>query len=504
MSSKEVPFEKYQLLKNKVKEFVEKIEELKQNVIIMAKGNPDGICASGILIKCLKKLDLGSHVFFTNEITKIQTRTAKFSYTTFFFIGFQLADIPLIILEAEENSVFLVNNELETLKEKEKARINTLGLEEFKIPTNSVSNAGIIYFLAAEIEEDYQKFSGLAVIGGLADKQVNPKNQELIGLNRIILEEGREKQYLNVTKGTRIAGRESQPIHLALKYSINPYFPGLTGNESACTSFVSRIGIPMRDQEDDWRTIASLSSKETKKLNDALISLLMEDNSQPITDIYKLIGPIYILNEETKKNQTRNAEEFLWLLEGASQLKLYSLALAIVLGDRENLYDKLIRELSSYHGKATQAIEEILQNPKRIEDHETFRLLDGSDIFEQDTPSLVISALVESGIIPIDKPIFVKLEKEKVIEVYVRESPSRIQDGHVLFHICKELQEQKTISDLSGNTEFFTFSLEGKFEIFIKKISETLEYHLKGEKPEEKKEKKQINEKTGKQKDEKK
>ncbi|MHA2358160.1 MAG: hypothetical protein ACXABK_05280, partial [Candidatus Heimdallarchaeaceae archaeon] len=467
------------------------------------KGNPDGIAASGILMRCLKNLELGSHAFFTNDTSNIQSRVKKFSYTTFFFIGFQLVDIPTLITEDGENSIFLVNNELNLFKEREKikARINLFGLVEFKIPKNSVSNAGLVYFIAAEIEEDYQKYSGLAVIGGLSNKQVNPKNQELIGLNRIILEEGKESQYLNVTKGTRIAGRESQPIHLALKYSINPYFPGLTGNESACTSFVSRIGIPMRDQEDNWRTIASLSSKETKKLNDALISLLMEDNSQPVTDIYKLIGPIYILSEETKKNQTRNAEEFLWLLEGASQLKLYSLALAIVLGDRENLYDKLIRELSSYHGKSTQAIEEIIQNPNRIEDHESFRLLDGSDIFEQDTPSLVIGALVESGIISIDKPIFVKLVKEKVTEIFVRESPSRIKDGHLLFHMIKELQDQKKVSNLSGNIEFFAFSLEGKFESFIKEISESLDYYLKGEKPEEKK---QTKEKTGKQKDEKK
>ena len=484
MASMNIPFEKYQELKDRTIKIADIIKNLNRNAAIIVKGTSDNLCAAGILLRCLHKLDIGAHTIFMQETSKFEKKIKNLEYSAYFFIGCDIADIPSSIIKEEKNITIVINQELTFPKgmEKRKEDISYLDLEEIDIPPESISNAGIAYFISTNLDDDYQKYSGLAIIGGLSKKQINPKNQELIGLNKIILEEGKEKQYLDISKGTRIAGRDSQPIHLALKYSINPYFPGLTGNESACTSFVSRLGIPMRDQEDNWRTIASLSLKETKKLNDGLISLLMENNKHSLTDIHKLIGPIYTLTKESKKNQTSNAEEFLWLLERACNLKAYGLALGVVLGDRKKLYDKLIRELNNYHGKATQAIEIIATEPDKIEEKDTYRYLEGTDIFDSKTVKQVITALAESGIMPLDKPIIIQMKEEDKIHLHVKESPINIEKGHYVFHAFEKLKEENELLEQKGELEIFEIVIdEKKRKSVFERIEKTLEYYEKGE-----------------------
>jgi RecJ-like exonuclease len=494
----DIPFEKYQALKDKAKEIADIIKNLNRNAIIVSKETPDGLCASGILLNCLHEMDIGTHSLFVNEKKKLEKKIKEFDYTVYFFIGYNIQEIPDSVMKEEKNIVITLNQELVFSKETEKRKedISYLNLQDSKIPLDSVSNAGLVYFVSAFIDEDYQKYSALAIIGGLSKKQVNQKNQELIGLNKIILEEGKEKQFLEVSKGTRIVGRESQPIHLALKYSINPYFPGLTGNESACTSFVSRLGIPMRDQEDNWRTIATLSSKETKKLNDGLISLLMENNNHPVSDIHKLIGPIYTLTKESNKYLTRNAEEFLWLLEGACNLKLYGLALGVVLGDRAKIFDKLNRKLKDYHGKATQAIEIIANEPEKIEEREFYRFIDGSNIFEIKTAKQVINALSESGIMPIDKPVFVRINEGDKVHLHIKESPLNVKKGHLVYHAFEKMKKENLI-ELKGEIELFEVVLEEKkLSSVIKNITKSLEYYEKGETKDSDAEKKENKEKV--------
>jgi len=436
MSSTEITFEKYKSIKENAEKVANYLTEIEDNIVIITQANPDDLCAAGILMKCLHEINVGCHTIILDSTTSLTQKIEKLNYLNMFFIGFHTDDIPSEILK--EKNVCLINHKL-NLKEKLKKideNLKILSLEEIDLPEEVISNAGLTYFIAAGLLDDYQKFSDLAIIGAL---------------------------------------------FLALMYSLNPYFPSLTGNEGACTKFVSRLDIKMRDQNDNWRTISSLTSKETKTLNDALIALLMKNNSQPITDIYKLIGPIYILNRELEHNQTRNAEEYLWFLEGACQIGLYGLALAVILGDRSNRYDELQRKLSSYHGKATQIIKEIVNNPEKIGDEELYRIIDGSNIFKKESAFLVINALIESSTIPIDKPLLMYIEENNTIFLYVRESPNQIQKGHLLLHLFSELEEEKTVLEIIGDFEAFVVKIEKEnFKQTLKKINEGLEYQQKG------------------------
>ncbi|MBY9000925.1 MAG: hypothetical protein KGD64_08435 [Candidatus Heimdallarchaeota archaeon] len=492
MTPNDVLFDKYQVLKQKAQAIAHTLSNSEDNVIIITAENPDSLCATGILLLNFKEKKMGAHVIYGNEKVQIEKRIKKFEYKIIICIGFNLNEIPVSILKDENKKRVIIHHEL-TKKEVEKIskeNVDELSLEPVGLAKDTVSNAGLCYFIASGFNGDYQKYSPLAIIGGLAKRQVDSKTQSLIGLYAIILDEGKKEQYLNVTTGTRIAGRESQPIHYALKYSINPYFPGLTGNESACTSFLSRTGITMKDQEDEWRTIASLSSEETKKLNDGLVSILMENKNHSINDIRKLIGPIYVIENESEKKPTRNAEEFLWLLEGACQIGKYGLALSVILGDRENSFDQLYSELSDYHGRATNAIDEIAQKPEIIKEKKYYRIITGNELFDRETAPVIINALIDSKTITIDTPLLVSVEQAEETYLFVHESPSEQERGIKLYHIFQEAEKDKIVNKLSKEGDFFEVSIEtDKFSEVIKKVEQMLEYHHEGAKEVEVKEK---------------
>jgi hypothetical protein len=485
MSSMEIPFEKIQSLKDEAGKISELLKGLEDNIAIIYRANPDNLCATGILISCLQEIGLGCHSISVDVSTDLEDRIKKINYSTHVFIGFQVKDLPNKFLKDETKKLIFVNHNFSIDKRLKIPwdDILTLSLKELEIPVEALSNSGLAYFIAEGITDDYPKFSGLALIGGLANKQIDSKSQKLIGINRFILEEGKKEEILKETVGTRISGRESLPIHLALKYSINPYFPGLTGNEEACTSFVSRLGISMKDQDGNWRTISSLTTEETKKLYDRLIALLVEGKSQFKTE--SLIGPIYIIMTETRKSQTRNAEEYLWLLDGACRLKKYGLALAVILGDRTNVYDELKRKMDNYHGNAAQIIERITQDISIVESKEHYRFIEDQEIFDLESAPLVIRALVESNLIAIDKPLLLHLKEKNMNYLYLHDSPNQIQKGLQLYHIIQDFIKRKILSESSfkGEPSFFRLTLTDEdYLIIIEELENSLKYHHEGTK----------------------
>ena len=485
MSEEEFPFDSYSKLKEKAVKIAEFLIANNKTTAIIAKAHPDNLSAVGIIISCLRKVEAGSHVIILGSSEDIEKRTEETDYSLFIFIGFEARELPDKLLKDEGKQIIILEHKFK-IDKRIKApweKLHILSLTSFELSTNLLSNAGLAYLIASGFNDDHYKHSGLAILGGLSKKQIDQKTQKLIGVNLLILEEGKKNKILRETTGTRIPGRESQPIHQALQYSNNPFFPGLTGNESACTSFVSKLGIAMKDQDGNFRTISALTSEETKKLNDGLISLLMGERGQPLTEISKLIGPIYILETETKKNQTRNIEEYLWILDGAIQLQKYGLALAVVLGDRENVFDKLIRELSNYHGKATPIIEEIIKNPEITEDLQYFRLIKNQDFFELESAPLVIKALVDSNIIPIDKPLILHIKENSDDYLFVHDSPVNMKEGYLSFQFFQDLRKGEDFKEITvkGDVDFFhTFIEKDKLEPFLDELSKKYASHLEG------------------------
>jgi hypothetical protein len=149
-----------------------------------------------------------------------------------------------------------------------------------------------------------------------------------------------------------------------------------------------------------------------------------------------------------------------------------------------------MRELGNYHGKATRVIEEIIQNQEIIEDKQYYRLIRNQDFFKFESAPLVIRALVESKIIPIDKPLILHIKDGKQDYLFVHDSPTNIRKGYVSFQIFQNLTEE-TIkeSSIKGDIDFFQLDVkEGELEMVFEELGKALSYHHEG-KEEEKKQK---------------
>ena len=490
MSKEDFSFESYSNLKEAAISVAEFLKNNAKPIAIIVKTNSDNLCAAGIIASCLKKQEIGSQIVILSNYEDIEERAKKTKYSTIVFIGFGAKELPNKILKDENKNTVIISHNFSIDKRIKIPweRLRVLSLNSFDLSENLLANSGLAYLVASGFLDDYFQYSGLAIMGGLSRKQIN-QDKELVGINRLILEEGKENKILKETTGIRIPGRENLPIPKALEYSINPVFPGLTGDEGACTSFLKRVerknggrGINIEDIGGNKRTISDLSSEEARDLITGLVSLLQGD-------IKKILGPIYTLEKETEKDQTRDIEEFLWLLEGAIQLKKYGLALAIILGDRENLFDRLIRDLSDYHGEATTIIKKICKNPEITEEFQHYRLMRNQDFFELESAPLVIKALVESKVLPIDKPLILHIKEGSSDYLFVHDSPSNIQKGYVSFQIFKELIKKEVIKEsvIRGDIEFFHTVIEdSNLESVFEELGKSLAYHHEGKRPEDK------------------
>ncbi len=197
------------------------------------------------------------------------------------------------------------------------------------------SGAGMAYFIAKEMG-DNGDLAALAIVGAVGDLQ-HSKHGQLVGLNRIILEEGVKNKVLHFGKDLMLFGRQTRPVFKLLQYSTDIYFPGLTGSEEASIEFLGRLGI--RQQGEKWRRWIDLESSEKQKVVSALIQFGLTSGI-PGFKVERLIGEVYTLLCEREGTEVRDASEFSTLLNSTARYDHADIGLAVCLGDRGKSYDE--------------------------------------------------------------------------------------------------------------------------------------------------------------------
>jgi len=132
---------------------------------------------------------------------------------------------------------------------------------------SELSAAGCAYFV-------FHTGVDLGIVGAVGDIQT-----PLRSLNHLMLDEAVEQKQVAVSTDLRLFGRNSRPLTQLLTYADDPYLPGLTGNENACATLLSDLGIPLKTGE-KWRTYSDLSQKEKTALVSSLADLLSARFSQ--------------------------------------------------------------------------------------------------------------------------------------------------------------------------------------------------------------------------------
>ena len=207
-----------------------------------------------------------------------------------------------------------------------------------------LSGSGSTYILASALG-DNRDLADLAIVGAMGDLQ-HMKKGYLTGINREILQEGKDRGVLHFEKDITLFGKQTRPVFKLLQFASDPYLPGLTGNEDACIEFLHTQGIRFSGDE-RWRRWIDLEPQERQKIVSSLFQYCLREG-MPTYKIERLIGEVYTLLKEKEGTEMRDASEYSTLLNATARYGHADIGLAVCMGDREDAYENA-RQLLSEH-----------------------------------------------------------------------------------------------------------------------------------------------------------
>ena len=282
---------------------------------------------------------------------------------------------------------------------------------------SELSAAGCAYFV-------FRTSPDLGIVGAVGDIQ-----SPLRSLNRKMLDEAVSQGLASVSTDLHLFGRNSRPLVQLLAYADDPYLPGLTGSEEACTRLLSDLGIPLRDGE-KWRTYSALSKQEKTSLVSSLAELLAARISADAAG--KLTGEVYTLLSRPQGTELSDASEFSTLLNACGRNSRPELGVAVCLGDT-GAYEEALKLLSEHRRNLRAGISFAMQH---VQDLGKFLLIDGRGVIADSIIGVVAGMLHPGGR---SKPVLaLSLEESGKIKLSTRGTRKLVENGLNLGQILSE------------------------------------------------------------------
>lgn len=339
------------------KEVVKKFNELRYDkpIRIISHLDCDGISSAAILTKAFSR----AGIKFVLSIAKILDKTffeelSKEPYELCIFTDIGSAYLKSIEKYLDSKSVFVFDHHL---FEEVKTKIIHLnphiyGLNDYQ----EISGAGVTYMFAKSLDEENIDLAYIAIIGALGDIQ---EKNGFYGLNQIILEDAVNSGKIMVNKGLKLFGAQTKPLHKALEYSVDPYIPGVTGNDDGSINFLAELKISMRNKDGSYKKLIDLDNEELKCLVTGIILRRLGSEENP-EDIF---GPIYNIVSEEEGSVMRDAKEFSTLLNCCARLGKPSLGISIFF-DNKKIREEAINLLSIYKKEIITSLDWFHKNRK--------------------------------------------------------------------------------------------------------------------------------------------
>ncbi len=258
-----------------------------------------------------------------------------------------------------------------------------------------ISGSGMTYILVRALDPENVISGDLAIIGAIGDAQTGSIGDKwsVLGLNQEILKDAERVGSLKVLKGVRLWGRYSRPIHKALELSIDPYIPGISGNESAAVQFLTELKIPIKTNG-TWRSLSDLTTEEQQRLVSAIIIERLRDHDPNPTQIF---GDVYELPHQV--GEFRDAQEFATIANACGKLLQGYLAIGACLGDTEKI-ERVRETVTGYKKQIGTLVSWVFKNKDNSEIvriTENIAFVFGGDKINEDLISTVTSIVHRSG-----------------------------------------------------------------------------------------------------------
>ncbi|MGQ9542877.1 MAG: DHHA1 domain-containing protein [Candidatus Bathyarchaeia archaeon] len=402
----------------------------------------DGLAAAGILGKALRKMDATIHLKVVKQIdSETLESLSRTTSDAIVLVDIGSGYLNLINTLTNSKKIFVLDHHQINggNDDNDIVHVNPhlFGIDGSK----ELSGAGVTYFVAKAMSEENIDLSPLAVVGSLGDMQDKDGKRELRGLNSIVVRDAVEKGLLKVETDLIIYGRETRPIHKALSNTVNPFLPGLSGEEDNCLALLSSSSIPIKIGE-RWRTVMDLSIDEKQRMLSTIVEFLASKGFEGAKAM-NLIGSVYTLLKEERWTPTRDAREYATLLNACGRMGRPSLAIALAVGERGATLEEANKVLSEHRKTLAEYMSIINSNPQIMENLESILVIHGEGFINENMTGAVSSMLSSSETFPDGKIIVVSAKtRNGDIKISARISGEMVRKGVNLGSILQNLAKK--------------------------------------------------------------
>lgn len=469
--------------KEKIKEFIEAIEIIKNNLFNSLKEknssihiythlDADGLSSGAILGKALFRENIPFQITVLRqlekeEIAKISENIKKFKKFLIFsdFGSGQYLELQNKLISKENFNSFIIldhhlpqnvssKEDIDLIKEIHKKSFQWhINPYFFRVDGSlEISGAGLCYLFAKSLNKKNIDLSPIALVGAVGDIQNQGPNKSFFGINSLILEDAKSLELIEVKNDLNFSS--IKPLNEAIAYSKEINLPGLTGDVNRTLIFLQTLGILMENSNGNIRTLRELNQDEKQKISTAIIEYVSTKlDIEPREIVKKLIINRYLLKNELSGSEFHDVAEFSNLLNACGRTNSASLGIAIAMGDRKKAYQKSQEVQINYKKSLFKSLTWIQDNQK-IQHMEYIQYFFGEDIIPENIIGTIASMLVFENFEGFDKskPIFglAKREDENVYKVSGRAHKKIVLKGVNLSQAIREACELSKIDVLGG------------------------------------------------------
>lgn len=441
---------------------------------ILSHYDADGISSAAIMVKALERAGKKFHLSLVKQLNEkniISLSEEKNNLVILLDIGSgQIEDIKIHLPETD---VIIIDHHQQEgiLQGSRILQINPMdfGIEE------DISGSGVTYIVSRSLDPANRDLASIAIVGAIGDSQIGSIGEEwgLFGLNKEILKDAVEANKMTVTRGLRVWGRHTRPIHKALEYSVDPYIPNVSGSESNAVQFLQELGIEIKKESGEWRSLKDLDEEEQKKLASGIIAERVNGNHPNAEWIF---GDIYELND--KGGECKDANEFATILNACGKMERGYLGVELCLNvakaflEVKWVLEKYRKSLGNAVRWVYSQIENNNQQVVRKTDHAIYVLAESK--VSEHIISNVISIVEKSK--KLEMPVFAFAEAEDGVKVSARANHSLVEAGLNLKSIISEASKKAGGKGGGHKGASGATIPTGSEDVFIKSVEEGLSY----------------------------
>ncbi len=339
-------------------------EHLDSTFMIVSHYDADGLSSALIMAKALTRLGARFQLRIVDQLDLDEVKKSlAVSPPTIVFTDLGSGYKDMIVEELEEagNKRVIIIDHHEPREAPDSEKLLELNPHRLGLDGSlDASSATLSYLVAKTLDENNVDLIIFMVAGALGDRQDCGERRSLCSLNAELVREAEELGYIEARIRPMFPGSPSTPVVRAIANMVDPYIPGLSGDESAVYAFLKEHGISPEDNG-RLRALRDLSEDEARTITSLLV-LHMLSKGLDAKEAEKMLGYDYIKPDVDVLASGREMASFLNAC-GRLRMPWYPFA---IFGEGWPTLDQVENVLGEYRLKLARGLEWVWENKENF------------------------------------------------------------------------------------------------------------------------------------------